>query len=379
MVNQFLITDFGAVGDGQTDCTESIQKALDAAGKNEFGGEVIVPPGVYLTGELRIPAHVKFSGAHAWSIQHSGGSILRLNDDKATCMLNITKAIGSTISGLSLVADREGKDIHGIAFLREDFFDHPEEDTLRIENCHIRRFSGSGIYLQFACAFSVRHCQIYENGGDGMHLNSWDAFIVDNWFSSNEGWGVRCDDYGINTSAMMFTANRVEWNKKGGFFLRHAKLWQIVGNSFDRQGGPAIHIAEGIPPSPELDPRWVKIPCHAITITGNVFSRNAANFKGDLEDYDLCHIRMHECFGVTVTGNTMLVGLSDNVLEGEQSPKYGIVVDRLKGCVITANTMYNGYTAKDILDLGGHGEQVIIDKNPSAGVSSTDSKKVFTE
>lgn len=44
MENVFVITDFGAVGDGKTDCTAAIQSALDEAAA--VSGKVVVPPGV---------------------------------------------------------------------------------------------------------------------------------------------------------------------------------------------------------------------------------------------------------------------------------------------------------------------------------------------
>ena len=53
MKNVFVITDFGAVGDGKTDCTAAIQSALDAAAG--VSGKVVVPPGVYMTaGNLKM-------------------------------------------------------------------------------------------------------------------------------------------------------------------------------------------------------------------------------------------------------------------------------------------------------------------------------------
>ena len=51
MVNVFDITEFGAVGDGATDSTEAIQKAMDAA--KDCMGKVVVPPGKYMvSGDL---------------------------------------------------------------------------------------------------------------------------------------------------------------------------------------------------------------------------------------------------------------------------------------------------------------------------------------
>ena len=42
------VTDFGAVGDGQTDCTAAFQKALDTAG--DMGGNIVNVP----TGRFKI-------------------------------------------------------------------------------------------------------------------------------------------------------------------------------------------------------------------------------------------------------------------------------------------------------------------------------------
>ncbi len=52
----YNIKDFGAVGDGVTVNTKAVQKAVDACTKNG-GGTVEVPPGVYLSGTLRLYSH----------------------------------------------------------------------------------------------------------------------------------------------------------------------------------------------------------------------------------------------------------------------------------------------------------------------------------
>jgi len=58
----FNVTNFGAKGDGVTDDTASIQKALDEAAK--VGGMVYLPPGKYLVkGNLNVPAGVAVVGA----------------------------------------------------------------------------------------------------------------------------------------------------------------------------------------------------------------------------------------------------------------------------------------------------------------------------
>jgi len=53
----YEVTQFGAVGDGRTPCTEALQKAIDACGASG-GGTVVVPPGHYLSGALFLRSHV---------------------------------------------------------------------------------------------------------------------------------------------------------------------------------------------------------------------------------------------------------------------------------------------------------------------------------
>jgi polygalacturonase len=54
----FVITDFGGVGDGETDCTAAIAEAV-AAASAAGGGRVIVPPGVFRTGPVHLESHVE--------------------------------------------------------------------------------------------------------------------------------------------------------------------------------------------------------------------------------------------------------------------------------------------------------------------------------
>ncbi|MCO6009388.1 glycoside hydrolase family 28 protein [Actinoallomurus purpureus] len=51
------ITDFGAKGDGTTDCTRAFEAAISTCARRG-GGHVVVPPGRYLTGPIRLRSHV---------------------------------------------------------------------------------------------------------------------------------------------------------------------------------------------------------------------------------------------------------------------------------------------------------------------------------
>ena len=55
---EFPVTEFGALGDGQADCTSAIAAAIDAAAA-EGGGRIVVPPGVFKTGPVHLKSHVE--------------------------------------------------------------------------------------------------------------------------------------------------------------------------------------------------------------------------------------------------------------------------------------------------------------------------------
>ena len=56
--NEVSISDFGAVGDGITLCTEAFDKAISALTK-KGGGRVVVPQGVWLTGPIALKDNIE--------------------------------------------------------------------------------------------------------------------------------------------------------------------------------------------------------------------------------------------------------------------------------------------------------------------------------
>ena len=56
--NEVVLTDFGAVGDGQTLCTEAFANAIEAL-VQKGGGRLMVPDGIWFTGPVGLKSHVE--------------------------------------------------------------------------------------------------------------------------------------------------------------------------------------------------------------------------------------------------------------------------------------------------------------------------------
>jgi len=69
----FLITDFGAIGDGQTKNTEAFKKAIEACNE-QGGGRVVVPFGTFLTGAIYLKSNVNLHLADSTTILFSRDS-----------------------------------------------------------------------------------------------------------------------------------------------------------------------------------------------------------------------------------------------------------------------------------------------------------------
>lgn len=69
----FVITDFGAVGDGKTLNTEAIQKAIDSAAAVQ--GTAVIPKGDFLCGPLTLHSNM--------TLELQSGAVLRLRNDIA--------------------------------------------------------------------------------------------------------------------------------------------------------------------------------------------------------------------------------------------------------------------------------------------------------
>jgi polygalacturonase len=66
----FAVTNYGAKGDGMTDCTKAFKEAIDAC-HDAGGGKVAVPAGVFLTGAIHLKSNVDLDLAPDATIRFS--------------------------------------------------------------------------------------------------------------------------------------------------------------------------------------------------------------------------------------------------------------------------------------------------------------------
>lgn len=110
--NAVSITDFGAVGDGQTMNTKAIADAINAVSE-KGGGTVNIPRGVWLTGPIILKSNI--------NIHTDAGALVIFSKNKDLYPLIETSFEGlKTVRCLSPIY---GKDLENIAFTGEGIFD----------------------------------------------------------------------------------------------------------------------------------------------------------------------------------------------------------------------------------------------------------------
>lgn len=166
--NAYNVKDFGAVGDGKTDDSRSIQNCLNQVAKT--GGTVIFPQGNYKT---TIGLSISINSKIANRIKIQGNSSTIINNTAPKEIFQVISNTGGTLTldGLSIdgkiTRDERNQKLNGpkftIAFLLQGF------DSTLVSNITIQNIYGTGLFVSTtshrdaSLLKSKEYCHIYNN------------------------------------------------------------------------------------------------------------------------------------------------------------------------------------------------------------------------
>ena len=339
------VKNYGAVGDGKTDDSEAIRKAMAAL--PDGGGVVYFPPGHYLSRTIRGKDYVTFKGDanFSWHADALGSPVISPAAEDMTRLFDCDGSIGTKLEGLILDGQHKGHQMHGV------FCKHPgTEQNIVVDNCKVVNFSGTGLFFEFGWVWDIRRSIIGWNGQDGIYFHGWDGYVIDCIIAVNGRMGIR----GVNFTSSTITATRIELNKEGGLYLDRSNALQVGNCFFDRNEGPGL---------------WIngENAGRSMAFTGNVFRINGD--QSDTESERSCHALLSHAAGIAMTGNVFLHQAAPRGQPPYPGPRYGIVADALTDSVISANAMHTGAWGELILDRANHTNTIIRD-NPGRLVPS---------
>jgi parallel beta-helix repeat protein len=325
---------FGVKGDGASDDTAALQRAIDAVAGT--GGTLVVPAGTYLVDPVAREGRYGLSLGSDMTLQLGPGAVLKAVPTGAPeyCILRVAGAHDVVIAGGALEGDRSAhKGVEGEWGMGLTL---SNARNVTVSGLTVRECWGDGFYVTNACA-DITLCGVVaaHNRRQGLSVVSGDRIVVrGSTFRDTEGTPPACGidiepNPGQSVTDLLVTDCEITGNYGGG-----------IGG-----GPPVAHRAEAF---------FIRSKIVRNRITGN--KQLGIEFAACTDDTiadnvitgtDGVGIRLRDgALRMTVTGNTVSRGSKD-----------GISLEGCAGSVVSGN-MVTGNGGKGIREFRGHGAKV---------------------
>jgi Ca2+-binding RTX toxin-like protein len=212
MTTVFNAADFGATGDGRSDDTAALQKAINAAAA-AGGGQVHLDAGTYMLSAkagscLTLKSNVTLQG------DGIGTTTLKLADGTGAGVTSLIKAGNNSHDVGASRLTLDGNSAHTAAIATGWL--NGSATQVQLDNIEAQNFAGAGLDLQGKNSqITLSHSSVHNNGGDGLVAD----YLSNSTFSHNSAYANGGNGYNLGGDVSLIDSDAYR-NGGSGVFMQ---------------------------------------------------------------------------------------------------------------------------------------------------------------
>lgn len=230
-MSMISVKDHGALPAAGVANTVAIQAALNAARTSSETRTVVVPPGIWETGRITVPAGVTLLG--------DGGTLRHLPAKSTEACVEIIGADAACIS-LGIDGDRSNQTVKTYGLLIQ-------ADRAHLDRVSVRETTGTGILVSGRKGHRLDKCYVADTGENGIGFTRPTSGIAASDFVISSALVERTHDGGIGVLGQNFNVTGCTTRDTGGdgitAYADQNGHYSLVGNNIYGVGNNGIHSA----------------------------------------------------------------------------------------------------------------------------------------